>query len=270
VRENRYLRARGQTELLAAVLDSPELRADIAVRLGLTRGALLRRLNDTAPPQPSIAYRAFGEDFSVVAMHGVCDDYHGDRYGKFGDPVTLRFYADPSCGVPQWVFEMADWNFMDAGRPAYVAYLYGTVLDSILFTSGIQSDLAARYAYILQDRGPTEIRIKDEVYAVGRRTSKTDPTIVPRLRRVFQRRWLMVVLAGTVQFMRKSGLRWFALQQFELEPEEDADGHQMRRIYRNLPRRFNGRYTRVLTEDCEYRYCVCDVRRLAEIADTPE
>ncbi|WP_284125101.1 hypothetical protein [Parerythrobacter aestuarii] len=258
---NEYLGAR-RTEY-ATTICSEDDRSEIARRRGVTLGTLLRSMNDTAPLGEPVRYRNKTNDFEVVPMLGLCDDYAGERFAKFGEAVTLRFYLKNCPELPQRLFEAADWNFMDAGMPGYVGYAIGSTDGDTLYVSGIQSDLAARYSYLMQSRQPTEIRNGDEI-SIGRGPVEGLGAVstIRTLRRVFQRDWLAILLRGIAAFMKTRKLRKFALHQFPFLPEESEPGHQMWRVYRALPRRVGASALRVRTEDADYRYALFDLRHL--------
>nr|CAF31537.1 cytochrome c-type [Micromonospora olivasterospora] len=226
--------------LLARWLDDPTPREEIAEALGLPLGALLRAFNDTAPLDAPVPFRYRGVRFAVTGMAGVCDDIVGDRFPRFGTPVTLRCHlAEPNL-LPQAMFEAADWNFMDADRPGFLGYAYGVREGDTLYLAGMQSDLAARYSYLFQGRGEgTDVRIGDEVaFQPTEELVARFGDYVPVLRRTFQRYWIDVLLgavaawAATEPALRTLGLLWF-----DLEPQEDAHGHLVNRVYRQLPQR---------------------------------
>ncbi|MCO5999548.1 hypothetical protein [Actinoallomurus rhizosphaericola] len=226
--------------LLARWLDDPAPREEIAEELGLPLGVLLRSFNDTAPIGAPVPFGYRGVRFAVTAMTGVCDDIVGDRFPRFGTPVTLRCHLDEPDLLPQGMFEAADWNFMDAGRPGFLGYAYGVREGDTVYLAGLQSDLAVRYGYLFQGRGEgTDVRTGDEV--VFRTTEDLVARFgdrVPVLRRTFQRYWIDVLLgavaawAATEPALRTLGLLWF-----DLEPQEDARGHLVHRVYRQLPER---------------------------------
>lgn len=254
--------------LLRKYLELDVDREELAARDGLEVGRLLKTLNATAPVSEPIGYRFKSIPFEVRSMAGPCDDCVGDRYGRFGDPITLRMYMTDECGLPARLFEVADFNFMDAGFPYYVGYVYGTVYGDTYFVSGIQSDLAQRYTYLfLGAQGPTSVREGE-----GIRWRTTEDLVeeyrafVPLLRRTFQRRWIDVLLAGIVAWAeRETNLSRLALQQYRLTPEEQSEGHVVRRIYERLPARLPCTIVRVATERAEYIYnrtTFADIRAL--------
>jgi hypothetical protein len=235
----------------------PTERVDVAVAEGMSLGALLRSFNETAPLAEPLDFRYRDVGFTVRAMPAICDDVVGDRFPKFGAPVTLRvYYADPTL-LPQGMYEAADWNFMDAGLPGYLGYAYGVRYENTLYLAGMQSDLAVRYAYLFQNRGGgTEVRAGDEVTErPATEESARFGTHVPVLRRTFQRYWIQVLLGAVVTWadtepeLTHLGLLWFPLEQ-----EEDRDGHVVRRVYRQLPERL-GTSTRWVETGAErHRY----------------
>jgi hypothetical protein len=254
---DRLPRTRPHRELFEHYFDTDIERQVLARRLGLRLGRLLRIFNETAPLEAPRRYRHRGGGYLYRAMWGLCDDYHGPRFGKFGEPFVLRVYLDQDEGVAlsQELFEIADWNFMDAGLPSYVGYIYGTRADDVLFVSGIQSDLAQRYAFLFQGRGPSEVRENDEVEL--RDTSALAARFaseVPALRRRFQRQWIPALLCSALDHVQHHDLRGLAIQHFLLEPEEDGSGHVVRRIYRGLTRSLGATPLDVRTERSSYRY----------------
>jgi hypothetical protein len=267
VLDNEFLGDR--RSLVAELINSSEPRDAAAARLGMSLGSLLRELNHTAPIEEPLEYVFARRKYEVRSMRGPCDDYCGERYGKFGDAITLRFYFGVDIELPQQIFEAADWNFLDGGFPRFCAYAYGTMLTGTLFLSGIQSDLAARYAYLFQQRGgKTAVRVVDDVVV---RDPYDRPALaietVAMLRRVFQRKWLLVVLAGIRRFMSATDLNTFALQNFELSELEEMPGHQMRRIYRDLPDQLSCEPLVVLAGDRIYKYRMCSLTRLGAFVD---
>ncbi len=231
-------------KLLIRWLEDPTPREDIAAALGIPLGTLLRPFNETAPLQEPVGFCYRGVPFSVVAMAGICDDVCGDRYPRFGAPVALRCYLADMTLLPQGMFDAADWNFMDAGRPGYLGYAYGVRHGSAIYLAGVQSDLAVRYSYLFQGRGGrTAVRVAEEVV-------ERDPadmvdrysSYVPVLRRTFQRYWIPVLIgaicawACTEQELTEVGVLSYAL-----EPAEDVRGNVVHRVYRELPERLKSR-----------------------------
>lgn len=249
--------------LFARWLLDPTERLDVAVREGMSLGKLLHAFNETGPLSEPVDFRYRDVGFAARTMPAICDDVAGDRFPKFGEPVTVRlYYADPTL-LPQGMYEAADWNFMDAGLPGYLGYAYGVRHGETLYLAGMQSDLAVRYAYLFQGRGDTEVRVGDEVFE----RPATDETArygghVPVLRRTFQRYWIKVVLGAAVAWAQtQPGLTHLGLLWFPLEPEEDRDGHVVRRVYRELPERLGTHTRQVVVGDERHRY------RIASIAD---
>ncbi|RKT82965.1 hypothetical protein SAMN05421805_10361 [Saccharopolyspora antimicrobica] len=251
-------------ELLTRWLTDPTPREDIAASMGIPLGRLLRSFNETAPLADPVRFRYRGVPFSVVAMAGTCDDVQGDRFPRFGRPVTLRCYLDDETLLPQGMFEAADWNFMDAGRPGFLGYAYGVHHDSALYLAGVQSDLAVRYTYLFQGRGgETEVRIGDEVEVRGPDDRYRDH--VPVLRRTFQRYWIQIMFGAVLAWARREpGLRELGLLRFDLEPEESANGHVVRRVYRDLPERLGSPTRCVRVEGRCHRYAMCPLPGVAD------
>jgi hypothetical protein len=230
-------------ELLLAWLEDPTDREEVAEKAGLSLGALLRRFNETAPLSPPIGFRYRQTGFTVVGMAGVCDDVSGDRYPKFGSPVTVRcYYADPSV-LPQAMFEAADWNFMDAGRPGFLGYGYGVRHGRTLYLAGLQSDLSVRYSYLFQGRtGATDVRTGDSVEQrpASELTQRYAP-YVPVLRRTVQRYWIQIMLGAAAAWAdAEPEVTEIGLLRFALEPEEAEHGNIVHRVYRDLPGRLGG------------------------------
>src|SRR5436190_11095525 len=246
--------------LFREYFDSPLPREDIAERERLPIGSLLQIFNETAPLSPPLSYSFGGTALALHSMPGLCDDFYGIRFGKFGTPLTLRFYLTEEAGIPPEFFEVADWNFMDGGLPYFVAYAYGTRFETQLFLSGLQSDVAQRYTYLFLGRGGgTDVR-----EGLEKRFRQTDDLkkrfgrFVPRFRKVFQRQWIDIVLAGIFCYLLREGdIRGVALQQFRLEDEEKAQGHIVNRLYRGFPAKLAGLKQSVATEcNCYYYHFV--------------
>lgn len=227
-------------ELLARWLNDPTPREDIAKSLGLPLGALLRSFNDTAPLSEPWGFRYRAVRYSVVGMRGVCDDIVGERFPPFGTPVTLRCFLAEEDLLPQEMFDIADWNYMDAGRPGFVGYAYGVEYEGTLYLAGLQSDIATRYGYLFQARGAgTEVRTGDEV--AFRDTADLAirfGAYVPVLRRTFQRYWIQILLGAVLTWAQaESEISELGLLRFTMEPEEQVPGHVVHRVYRLLPER---------------------------------
>ena len=213
----------------------PTPREDIAEQLGMPLGELLRAFNATAPLQPALPFTYRGVGFEVVAMNGVCDDVADGRFPLFGAPVTLRCYMRTPAPLPQRMFEAADWNFMDAGRPGFVGYAYGVRHDAGVYLAGLQSDLGARYTYLFQGRGETsEVRRGDEVVDLPAAQRQEPAEFVRMLRRTFQRTWVEIMLAAVLTWSANAGLQEIALLQFPLTADEDVPGTVVHRVYRAL------------------------------------
>jgi hypothetical protein len=224
-------------ELFARWFADPTPREEIAEALGLSLGELLRTLNDTAPLQPPLPFRYRGIRFAVVAMAGVCDDVADGRFPLFGTPITLRCYLEEPDLLPQRMFEAADWNFMDAGRPGFVGYAYGVRHGSAVWLAGVQSDLGARYTYLFQGRGEgTEVRRGDDVVDSPAEQRLEPVELVRTLRRTFQRTWIEIMLGAVLTWARgEDGLDSVGLLQFPLTSEEDVAGTVVHRVYSALP-----------------------------------
>lgn len=227
-------------ELLVRWLEDPTEREDIAASHGMTLGALLRPFNETAPLSDPVEFMYRYVSFSVVAMSGICDDVAGERYPRFGAPITLRcYYTDPGL-LPQDMYEAADWNFMDAGLPGYLGYAYGVRYGPAVYLAGLQSDLAVRYSYLFQGRGGcTAVRVGDEV-------AERDPAglaarygpYVPVLRRTFQRYWIPVLLGAVCAWARtQPELSELGVLRYALGQAEQERGNVVHRVYRELPER---------------------------------
>lgn len=245
----------GPGDLLQTVLTS-ETREIAALRLGITLGELLSVLNQTAAIERPMNFSFRGNEFELRVMRGVCDDYHSERFARFGHAITVRFYMRDEIGLPERIFEIADWNFMSAGFPRFVGYAYGSVAHETLFLSGIQSDLAARYSYLFQRRGGgTSVRYGGDVIESPSENLPDVPRAVIRLlRRTFQRNWLDTFAVGLRRVMEENSLELLGVHQFLLSEAESHAGHQMTRIYRRLPLRYGGVPLRVLAEDVVYDY----------------
>ena len=248
--------------------DSPISRQEAAEREGLPLGSLLRTFNETAPLSPPVAYGFGGQELAVRAMDALCDDFHGPRFGPFGEPLTLRMYLTGAAGLPAEMFRLADWNFMDGGEPFFVGYAYGSVWRGLFFLSGLQSDIAQRYSYLFQgNRGDTEVREGEEV--VLRSTDDLRQlygSFVPVFRKVFQRRWIPALTAGVVAACRERGIAAVALQRFELTAEEDRPDHIVHRIYEAIPGAVPGAPLRVRTDRATYVYHRMEIPDLAGFA----
>jgi hypothetical protein len=243
-------------ELHRRYFDSPICRQEAADREGLSLGSLLRTFNETAPLSPPVAYDFGGREFAVRSMDALCDDFHGPRFGPFGDPLTLRMYLTGTAGLPAEMFRLADWNFMDGRESFFVGYAYGSVCRGMVFLSGIQSDIAQRYTYLFQgNRGDTEVREGEGV--VLRATDDLRDlygSFVPVFRKVFQRRWIPALMAGVVAACRERGVSAVALQRFELTAEEERPGHIVHRIYEAIPGAVPGVAVGVRTDRGSYFY----------------
>lgn len=253
-------------ELFTRWLDDPTPREDIAAAMGVPLGQLLRAFNDTAPLSEQIEFRYRGIPFTVVSMANVCDDIGGERYPRFGAPMTLRCYLADETMLPQDMFEAADWNYMDAGRPGFLGYAYGVAYGPALYLAGMQSDLAVRYSYLFQGRGgTTEIRVGDEVEErEADELAARYGRHVPVLRRTFQRYWIQILLAAvTTWALAEPGLTELGLLRFPLEPDEDQRGHVVHRVYRELPERLGGVLRSVRVDDRCHLYTVA---ALADVA----
>ncbi|GAA3301828.1 hypothetical protein Dvina_05395 [Dactylosporangium vinaceum] len=255
-------------ELLARWLDDPTDREEIAAALGWPLGALLRSFNDTAPIGTPVPFTYRGARFSVTAMAGVCDDIVGERFPRFGAPVVLRCYLTEPDLLPQAMYEAADWNFMDAGRPGFVGYAYGVREGDTLYLAGLQSDLAARYSYLFQGRGEgTDVRVGDEVgYRPTADLVARFGRYVPVLRRTFQRYWIDVLLGAVAAWAAtEPRLHTLGLLSFDLEPQEDAHGHLVHRVYRQLPERLDAGVRHVHTGGRCHTYRTAAFSRVAAL-----
>ena len=257
----------GHRSLFDRWFDTPVDREEAARSEGIALGVLLRTFNGTAPLEPPLGYAFRRVPFEVIGMAGACDDIHGDRFPRFGEPRTLRCYlADPSV-VPQRVCEAADWNFMDAGREGFVGYAYGVQHDRTLYLAGIQSDLAVRYGYLLQrGHGATEVRDGDAV------TERVPDDLiaeygacVPALRRSFQRWWVPILLAGICTWLSAPGRpSELAFMDFDLSPSERQRGHVLWRLYRDLPRKLGACQRTVSVGADRYQFRVVTVVSMHE------
>lgn len=246
----------GRAALLARWLDDDADRGEIAAALGVPLGSLLRSFNDTAPVGEPIPFAYRGIGFAVTGMAGVCDDIVGDRYPRFGAPVTLRCYLTEPGRLPQRMHEVADWNFMDAGRPGFLGYVYGVRHARTLYAAGLQSDLAARYTYLFQGRGEgTDVRVGEEVsYRAAADLAAEFGPYVPALRRTYQRYWIDILLAAILTWSAGADITDLALLRFPLTAEEDTPGHVVHRIYRELPDRLGWLTRRVRLPATEHTY----------------
>jgi hypothetical protein len=254
-------------DLLTQWLEDPTPREDIAAALGLPLGTLVRSFTETAPRSAPAGFRYRGIPFSVVAMAGICDDVCDDRFPRFGAPVTLRCYLADQTLLPQGMFEAADWNFMDAGRPGFLGYAYGVRHEDTLYLAGLQSDLGARYSYLFQGRGDdTEVRVGE-----GTQTLYPDELVarfgsfVPVLRRTFQRYWIQILLGAVCTWAdAEPDLAEIGLLRYELEPDEQARGNVVHRVYRELPDKLDATVRCVRLSGRCYPYSVTSLARAHE------
>lgn len=249
-------------ELFARWLTDPTPREDIAERLGLSLGALLRSFNDTAPLTAPLPFTYRSIPFVCAAMEGICDDIADDRWPLFGAPVTLRCYLGDDTLLPQGMFEAADWNFMDAGLPGFLGYAYGGHHEGTLYLAGLQSDLGVRYSYLFQGRaGGTEIRVGDEVVTrPAEEMVALYGAYVPVLRRTFQRYWISIMLGAVAMWARtRPGIDRIAILRFPFRPEESAEGHVVHRVYEQLPGRIGSTTRCVRVGDRCHTYAVSTV-----------
>jgi hypothetical protein len=265
VHDNQWL-SPARRELLGRWVDDPTPREEVAEQLGVSLGELLRSFNDTAPISPPIGFRYRGAGFAVTTMAGTCDDIADGRYPQFGSPVTLRCYLTDTSLLPQGMFEAADWNFMDAGRPGFLGYAYGVRSGETLYLAGVQSDIAVRYSYLFQGRGgETEIRVGDEVQVRG----TEDPAAlygqyVSALRRTFQRYWIQVMLGAVAAWAEaEQDLTELGLLEFPLTTEEGTQGHVVQRVYRELPDRLESTSRCVRVADRCHPYTVAVFEEVA-------
>ena len=86
--ENSYIKE--NIQLLEKWYNTDEDRENIAQQLGIPLGKLLKIFNHTAPISRKHFFQWRNYKFSYTEMWGLVDDYWGDRFGKFGTPVTLR------------------------------------------------------------------------------------------------------------------------------------------------------------------------------------
>lgn len=238
-------------------LDTPIDREEIAARLNLELGALLEIFNQSAPIDHNfLQFTHKNYEFSISKMEGLCDDFYGDRMGKFGQPLTLRFYLETPGTLPAEIFDLADWNFMGAGKAFFLGYSYGSVFQDVYFISGLQSDLAVRYGYLFQLKtGSTEVRRGNQVQIESTvHLGTVYKPHISELRRAFQRDWLTIFIAGIEAFVKKEQLRHWALHQFPLTKKEMAKGNILHRIYRGIPQHMQGSPLMVHTLDQQYLY----------------
>lgn len=264
VHENPWLSA-ARRALHGRWVDDPTDREEIAQRLGIPLGELLRSFNETAPVSAPLAFRYRATGFTVTAMGGTCDDIADGRYPLFGEPVTLRCYTADTSLLPQGMHEAADWNFMDAGRPGFLGYAYGVRYGQTLYLAGVQSDIAVRYGHLFQGRGgETEIRAGDEVVTRGaEELAARYAQYVPVLRRTFQRYWIHVLLGAVATWAREEPeLTELGLLEFPLTAEEDAKGHVVQRVYRELPGRLGSTARCVRVADRCHPYRVAPFTRV--------
>ena len=192
-------------------------------------------------------------------MWGLVDDYWGDRFGKFGTPVTLRIYFENSTLIPMEMFHLADWNFMSADEDGYLGYIYGSKEENTLWLSGLQSDFCQRYSWLFQKRGIREIRCGLQKKTLDNLSliEKYKP-FIPILRKAFQREWIIIFLLGICTWMNNTGAIRCAIHQFPLTPGESSKGTFMKRIYRGLPEKIKGEYISLSSGCGGLRYYVMD------------
>lgn len=247
-----------RAELFERYLNSPLDRDEAATREGMQVGELVTLLNEMGPLSDPIHYTFRHGSYTLRSMRGICDDYYGDRLGKFGAPFTLRFYLTEAAGLPPEMFELADFNFLHAGLPYFAGHIYGSRYGKRLFISCIQSDVAQRYTYLFLGRNAGRTEVREGLATVFRPTEDLRDRFaryVPRFRKVFQRYWIEALLMGLfVYAVRKGRIEELALQQFALTEREDRAAHIMTRIYRGLPQKLSGYPLNVVTERQEYSY----------------
>lgn len=258
-------------ELFTRWLTDPTPREEIAERLGLPVGALLRSFNQTAPLEGPLPFTYRSNPFLSLSMAGICDDIADDRWPLFGTPVTVRCYLGDDTLLPQAMCEAADWNFMDAGRPGFLGYAYGTHHEGTLYLAGLQSDVGVRYSYLFQgrvgggdgDSGP-EVRVGDDVVSLpAEELVAAYGAYVPVLRRTFQRYWIQVMLGAVTSWTRtRPDIGHLAILQFAFRPEENVKGNVVHRVYQELPDRLDATTRCVRVGDRCHTYRVSTMERV--------
>jgi hypothetical protein len=198
-------------------------------------------------------------------MYGLVDDYFGERYGKFGRPITFRVYLKTDNKLSDEIFKLADWNFMSAGKECFIGYIIGSIYDNKLWISGIQSDISQRYSWLFQKRGIREIRVGNQVKKMDNSQFIQEyKKEIPIIRNTFQRDWIKILLCSILHFITNNGINTFLLQKFELDELENKKGAFMHRIYRELPQKLNASLTTINVDNIELTYSSIKKNDLAQ------
>lgn len=251
-------------EVFVKYVDTETDRQAIALMHGMSLKQLLMDVfNNTAPVSEKYYINFKTYCYSYNEMQGTCDDYCGDRFGKFGQPRVLRVYLKNCTQIPKELFEFADWNYMSAGLDYFIGYIYGVIYNNTYYISGIQSDFAQRYTFLYQNEGYVNIAYQGNVVEVENELLvEKYSKYIPDIRRCFQRFWVTIFLKIIKDYSIKNNIEAIGIQHFELTTEEQLKGNIVNRIYRELPEKYPNKFQTGTKETNYASYNIIDVNSL--------
>lgn len=226
----KYIHKEADKQLIFKYFDSPYERTSIAMVENIPMDYLMYDVFNNIGEETfekSFSYR--GRIFHLTYFSGLCDDYYGNRYCKFGTPFVIRVYINGETPIPNEVFDMADWNFMSARKEKFLGYVYGSFCNDSVYIAGIQSDLCQRYTYLFSQYTETFYKTNNAVvYIENDLIVNKYKYVIPYIRKSFQREWIDILMKAVLECRSHNKYSNLYLLKYEFQ---DEDGEVVDRIY---------------------------------------
>ena len=227
----KYIFSTEDQEIIYKYFDSPYERTSISMVENIPMDYLMYEVfNNIGKVVFEKEYTYKGRHFSFSFFEGLCDDYYGNRYCKFGNPFVIRVYIDEIIPIPHEVYDMADWNFMNARKEGFLGYIYGSYSNDSIYIAGIQSDLCQRYTYLFGQYTESFYKTNGSVvYIENDLVVDKYKYVIPYIRKFFQREWINILMAAVLQCKNFLGFSKVHLLDYTLSED---DGEIVDRIYK--------------------------------------
>lgn len=218
-------------ELIYQYYDTSYERGAIALLHHLPLSQMMFDIfNNTGDREAAVYYTYKKKQFSYQLMNGICDDYYGERYCKFGAPFVIRVYIQNYDPIPSEVFNIADWNYMSDRKDGFLGYIYGSFYKKEIYVAGLQSDIGQRYSFLFgkkcesfYNNGQSVIYIENDLIV------DKFHIYIPYIRNYFQRDWISILMQAVVDVCYNRNIEYLNLLQYTRDPEEE--GYIVDRIY---------------------------------------
>lgn len=216
-------------ELLYKYYNTPYDRSAIALLYNMSLAEMMFDIfNKNGYEESEVYFKHKNRRYSFILMNGICDDYYGEKYCKFGTPFVIRIYMPDYSPIPCEIFSMADWNYMSNRKDGFIGYIYGSFYQNEIYVAGMQSDICQRYTYLYGQQTKTFYNDgHDIIYIENDLIVKKYKQYIPYIRRYFQREWLDIFMKSLIIVCYKHHIQNMNL----LKYTRDTEGYIVDRIY---------------------------------------